>query len=114
MSKTGLIWMKIDFFERGHAMNPPMISNKQFTSLFTQYVECGRLSKEPTGKLQGSVTTPGSLAFAQQQQKLQQQQNNNGSGSAQGQPTSNSTPVNVSTATTAASKLPLSMKDVQV
>nr|CAB3232164.1 CCR4-NOT transcription complex subunit 1 [Phallusia mammillata] len=47
---------------------------KEFPAHLVEYVDCGKRTEEPIVKMQGSVTTPGSIALAQQQQQNTRQQ----------------------------------------
>ncbi|XP_029908644.1 CCR4-NOT transcription complex subunit 1 isoform X5 [Myripristis murdjan] len=66
-----------------------------------QYIEYGQQSRDPPVKMQGSITTPGSLALAQVQAQAQSQQTGVPKAPQPGQP---STLVTTTTTTTTASK----------
>ncbi|XP_067356607.1 CCR4-NOT transcription complex subunit 1 isoform X5 [Channa argus] len=66
-----------------------------------QYIEYGQQSRDPPVKMQGSITTPGSLALAQVQAQAQSQQV---SGPKAPQPGQTSTLVTTTTTTTTAAK----------
>ncbi|XP_028263290.1 CCR4-NOT transcription complex subunit 1 isoform X1 [Parambassis ranga] len=66
-----------------------------------QYIEYGQQSRDPPVKMQGSITTPGSLALAQVQAQAQSQQP---AGLKAPQPGQSSTLVTTTTTTTTAAK----------
>ncbi|KAG7244443.1 hypothetical protein INR49_030095 [Caranx melampygus] len=66
-----------------------------------QYIEYGQQSRDPPVKMQGSITTPGSLALAQVQAQAQSQQPGGPKAPQPGQP---STLVTTTTTTTTAAK----------
>ncbi|XP_030587865.1 CCR4-NOT transcription complex subunit 1 isoform X3 [Archocentrus centrarchus] len=66
-----------------------------------QYIEYGQQSRDPPVKMQGSITTPGSLALAQVQAQAQSQQSTGLKPPQPGQP---STLVTTTTTTTTATK----------
>lgn len=68
-----------------------------------QYIEYGQQSRDPPVKMQGSITTPGSLALAQVQAQAQSQQPGVPNAPQQGQP---STLVTTTTTTTTVAKTP--------
>uniref|UniRef100_A0A667XKG8 CCR4-NOT transcription complex subunit 1 n=1 Tax=Myripristis murdjan TaxID=586833 RepID=A0A667XKG8_9TELE len=73
----------------------------QFPHHLQEYIEYGQQSRDPPVKMQGSITTPGSLALAQVQAQAQSQQTGVPKAPQPGQP---STLVTTTTTTTTASK----------
>ncbi|CAN9499475.1 unnamed protein product [Ophioblennius macclurei] len=73
----------------------------QFPHHLQEYIEYGQQSRDPPVKMQGSITTPGSLALAQVQAQTQSQQPAGLKPPQQGQP---STLVTTTTTTTTAAK----------
>ncbi|XP_034032868.1 CCR4-NOT transcription complex subunit 1 isoform X2 [Thalassophryne amazonica] len=72
---------------------------RQFPHHLQEYIEYGQQSRDPPVKMQGSITTPGSLALAQVQAQSQQP-----SGPKAPQPGQPSTLVTTTTTTTTAAK----------
>lgn len=72
-----------------------------FNILCVQYIEYGQQSRDPPVKMQGSITTPGSLALAHVQAQAQSQQPGGPKAPQPGQP---STLVTTTTTTTTATK----------
>ncbi|XP_028263295.1 CCR4-NOT transcription complex subunit 1 isoform X6 [Parambassis ranga] len=73
----------------------------QFPHHLQEYIEYGQQSRDPPVKMQGSITTPGSLALAQVQAQAQSQQP---AGLKAPQPGQSSTLVTTTTTTTTAAK----------
>uniref|UniRef100_A0A4W6DFA4 CCR4-NOT transcription complex subunit 1 n=1 Tax=Lates calcarifer TaxID=8187 RepID=A0A4W6DFA4_LATCA len=73
----------------------------QFPHHLQEYIEYGQQSRDPPVKMQGSITTPGSLALAQVQAQAQSQQPGGPKPPQPGQP---STLVTTTTTTTTAAK----------
>lgn len=73
----------------------------QFPHHLQEYIEYGQQSRDPPVKMQGSITTPGSLALAQVQAQAQSQQPGGPKAPQPGQP---STLVTTTTTTTTAAK----------
>uniref|UniRef100_A0A3Q0SGE9 CCR4-NOT transcription complex subunit 1 n=1 Tax=Amphilophus citrinellus TaxID=61819 RepID=A0A3Q0SGE9_AMPCI len=73
----------------------------QFPHHLQEYIEYGQQSRDPPVKMQGSITTPGSLALAQVQAQAQSQQSTGLKPPQPGQP---STLVTTTTTTTTATK----------
>ncbi|KAK2841913.1 hypothetical protein Q5P01_012113 [Channa striata] len=73
----------------------------QFPHHLQEYIEYGQQSRDPPVKMQGSITTPGSLALAQVQAQAQSQQTSGPKAPQPGQP---STLVTTTTTTTTAAK----------
>lgn len=73
----------------------------QFPHHLQEYIEYGQQSRDPPVKMQGSITTPGSLALAQVQAQAQSQQPGVPKAPQPGQP---STLVTTTTTTTTAAK----------
>lgn len=73
----------------------------QFPHHLQEYIEYGQQSRDPPVKMQGSITTPGSLALAQVQAQAQSQQTTGLKPPQPGQP---STLVTTTTTTTTATK----------
>lgn len=72
-----------------------------FNILCVQYIEYGQQSRDPPVKMQGSITTPGSLALAQVQAQAQSQPPGVPKAPQPGQP---STLVTTTTTTTTVAK----------
>ncbi|XP_039665298.1 CCR4-NOT transcription complex subunit 1 isoform X8 [Perca fluviatilis] len=75
----------------------------QFPHHLQEYIEYGQQSRDPPVKMQGSITTPGSLALAQVQAQAQSQQPGVPKAPQPGQP---STLVTTATTTTTVAKTP--------
>ncbi|XP_037622048.1 CCR4-NOT transcription complex subunit 1 isoform X3 [Sebastes umbrosus] len=75
----------------------------QFPHHLQEYIEYGQQSRDPPVKMQGSITTPGSLALAQVQAQAQSQQPGVPKAPQPGQP---STLVTTTTTTTTVAKTP--------